>query len=55
MSIIRRFSYVVLSFTRHSKSDFESVYRVNGKLSIFIIISIVSFIAPPISNPFTIP
>jgi hypothetical protein len=55
MSIIRRFSYVVPSFTRHSYSDLESVHSARGKFLICSINSIVYLIEALVSKPWAIP
>jgi len=54
MSIIRRFSCVVPSLTRHSYSDLESVQRISGK-SIPSTLSIVNLTKAPMSKPWAIP
>jgi hypothetical protein len=51
--IIRRFFCVILSLTRQSYSDFESVQNISSKL-ILRILSIVALIVPVISKPSTI-
>jgi hypothetical protein len=51
--IIRRFSYVVLSLTKQSYSDFELVQNTSSKL-ILKILSIVALIVLIISKPSTI-
>jgi len=53
MSIIRRFSCVVLSFTRQSYSDFESIYKTSSK-SILSTLSIVDLAKALILKPYAI-
>jgi hypothetical protein len=50
ISIINRFLCIVPSFTRQSYNDFESVHRIRGRSLVFIILSIVIFIAAPIEQ-----
>ncbi len=53
MSTIKRFSCIVLSLTKQSYSDFESVQRIIGT-DYFKILSIIDFNTAPTSNPYTI-
>jgi len=53
MSIMRRFSCVVPSFTRQSYNDFESVYKTSSK-SIPSTLSIVDLAKVLISKPYAI-
>jgi hypothetical protein len=56
MSIIRRFSLVVLSFTKHLYNEKESVQTIVGifgNLSCFVIILSVELIAKLMSVPAT--
>jgi len=54
MSIIRRFSCVVPSLTRHLYSDLEFVQRISGR-SIPSTLSIVDLTKALMSNPWAIP
>jgi hypothetical protein len=58
MSIIRRFSLVVLSLTRHLYREYKSVHiirRVGGRPSRSVIILRVVRVAIAMSTPLTMP
>ena len=53
MLIIKRFSYIVPSWTRQLYKDFELVQRISGRLT-YKILSSVDLIAVPILKLYTI-